>query len=304
MKKSLSILLATALLTATAHAAEPAKGPATVNQSATVNADPALWVVKDADTTIYLFGTIHVMKPEVQWFDGGVKAAYNASSEVVIEMIQPETKLIQAAIQKYAIDPKGVPLSRKLPANTLTAYNKTMESLNQPVAAFEPFEPWFVVSALGVIPLQKYGFSTDAGIEQVLTRAVKADGKKLGQLETLDQQLGFFDNLPEATQIKLLDETLKEMSNYGKNMNTMLSHWTDGRPDRLGTLINKGLKATPEISKVLLADRNANWANWIENRLKTPGTTFVAVGAGHLAGKQSVQDFLKRKKIKAVRIPS
>jgi uncharacterized protein len=298
MKKTISTFLAATLLATASQAAEPA------TQANAVNADPALWVVKDDDTTIYLFGTIHAMKPEVQWFDGGVKSAYNASSEVVIEMIQPEPAAIQAAVRKYAIDPKGVPLTTKLPTKTLAAYKTAMESLNQPVAAYEPFEPWFIVSALGVLPLGKYGFSVDAGIEQVLTKATKADGKKLSQLETMDEQLGFFDTLPEATQVKLLDNTLKELPNYGTLMNTMLGHWSDGRPDRLGVQMNKALKSTPEVSKVLLSNRNANWANWIENRLKTPGTTFVAVGAGHLAGKESVQSYLKRKKIKAVRIPS
>lgn len=298
MRRFMRAFIATSLLAGTAQATEPTKSPATVN------ADPALWVVKDADTTIYLFGTIHLMKPEFVWFDGGVKAAYDASSEVVIEMMEPTPEAAQKSMMEKAIDKDGPPLSQKLTPKTVAAYKKAMENLNLPVGAFEQFEPWAVSTLLGVIPLTKYGFSPDSGVEKVLTAAAKRDGKKMGQLETMDEQLGFFDNLPEPLQIKLLEQTIKDLPGYGKLINTMLNNWAAGKPEVVGREINKSMKKSPEVHNVLLRDRNARWVNWIEKRLEAPGTTFLAVGAGHLAGKDSVQGMLEAKKIKAVRIPS
>jgi uncharacterized protein len=298
MRRPLRILLAATLLTTAAQTSAQTKS------AATINADPALWVVKDADTTIYLFGTIHLMKPEITWFDGGVKSAYDASSDVVIEMIEPSPQDAQKSMMSKAIDPDGPPLSQKLSPKTAAAYKKALENLNLPVGAFEQFEPWAASTILGVIPLSKYGFSPDSGVEKVLTAAAKKDGKMMGQLETMDEQLSFFDTLPEPLQIKLLEQTIKELPNYGKLVNTMVDSWAAGKPAIVGREINKSMKATPELHKVLLHDRNARWADWIVNRLKTPGTTFVAVGAGHLAGKDSVQGMLATKKIKAVRIPS
>lgn len=93
-----------------ALAAEPTPGPAAV----TINADPALWVAKDDDTTIYLFGTVHVMKDNIKWFDGGVKAAYDASSEVVFELDLSNPQALQGAVMKLAIDPDGPPLTQNL----------------------------------------------------------------------------------------------------------------------------------------------------------------------------------------------
>ncbi len=294
-RKSLLLLAATFLSTAvSAETTAPVE----------VNAHPAMWVVKDADTTIYLFGTVHIMKPEIKWFNGGVKAAYDASSEVVLEMIEPTPAEAQATMMKIAIDPDGPPLTTKLSPKTTLAYKKAMEGLNLPYGSFEQFEPWFVATLLGIIPLGKYGFDINSGVEKVLTAQVKKDGKKLGQLETLDQQLGFFDTLPEPEQIRLLQSTIKGIPDYEKTVNKMVTSWSKGDPSVLSSEINKSMNATPMVNKVLLNDRNARWADWIEKRLETPGTTFVAVGAGHLAGKQSVQAKLLAKKIKAVRIPT
>jgi uncharacterized protein len=298
MKKILSTLFAATLLASGAQASEPVKS------AATINADPALWVVKDADTTIYLFGTIHLMKPEVQWFDGGVKAAYDASSEIVMEMVEPEPSVAQRAVQKFAIDPDGPALSKKLSAKQLRAYTKAMEGLNLPAASFEQFEPWFVATMLGIMPLQKYGFSPEAGVEKVIGAAAKRDGKKVSGLETMEQQLSFFDTLPEALQIKLLDETIKGLPGFGKQINGMLASWKVGKTDKLASALNKAMKETPEISKVLLKDRNARWTDWVAKRMDQPGTIFIAVGAGHLAGKDSVQSMLKARNITVTRIAS
>lgn len=298
IRKTLSALFAATLLATGVQASEPAK------QAVSLNADPALWVVKDADTTIYLFGTVHLMKPEVQWFDGGVKAAYDASQEVVFELVEPDPATMQGLIGKLAIDKDGPPLTQKLSPKSAAAYKKAMEQLNVPYASFEQFEPWFVSTLLGLMPLEKYGFSTDSGVEKVLGNAAKRDKKKVIGLETVEEQLGFFDTLPEPLQIKFLNSMVKDLPNYGKLINGMVDNWASGKADKLGKTLNKSMKASPELSKILLNDRNVRWSEWIANRLAQPGTVFIGVGAGHLAGKDSVQAKLKAKKLVAVRIPS
>ena len=58
----------------------------------------------------------------------------------------------------------------------------------------------------------------------------------------------------------------------------------------------------PEIAKVLIDTRNANWVRWLEHRLDQPGTVLVAVGAGHLAGKGSVIELLQKQGYKVERM--
>jgi uncharacterized protein len=301
MRKLLKGLLAATFLTGTAMAAEPTPAPAT---PPTVNADPALWVVKDKDTTIYLFGTVHVLKPGIAWFDGGVKQAYDASSEVIMEIIQPEPQAAQGLIMQRAVDPDGPALTKKLTPDDAKAYEAAMQTVGIPAPAFEQFEPWFAATALSLVSVQKAGFSAESGVEKQLTDAAKRDGKTIGELETLEQQLNMFDSMPEAQQIAFLNSTVKELPRAQTVFDMMVANWSKGDPEALAAQINASTSITPELQKTLLTDRNARWADWIATRMEKPGTVFIAVGAGHLAGKGSVQDYLAEKKLKAKRIPS
>jgi uncharacterized protein len=283
-----------------ALAAEPTTAPAV----ATINADPALWVIKDEDTTIYLFGTVHVLKDNIKWFDGGVKAAYDASSEVVFELDTSNPQAMQGVIMKMAIDPDGPALTQKLGPDLAASLDKALKDAGIPMAAFEKFEPWVVPVIMTGAVLAKAGYTPESGVETQLNAALKKDGKTLGALETAEEQMGFFDNLPEAVQIAYLKSTIADLPKTGPVLEEMIAAWAKGNPDALDALLNKSLTATPELEKVLLNDRNARWAEWVEKRMAKPGTVFMAVGAGHLAGKNSVQEKLKAKKLTATRIPS
>lgn len=255
------------------------------------NANPALWVVKDADTTIYLFGTIHVLPPDIAWLHGKVKAGFDAADELVIEMIAPEDGSAGRTMLARAIDADGPPLCTKMAA-TCPAYQVALAGLGVPAEAFERMEPWFVATTLSILPLQALGYSAETGVEKALTAAAKAAGKPVGELETFDQQIGYFDSLPEPLQVAFLNSTVEELPRLKDEMAKMVDTWAAGDAERLGAIMNESLAENPEIAKRLLADRNARWADWIKTRLDRPGTVFVAVGAGHLAGKDSVQAML------------
>lgn len=308
MKKFLAALAATTLLagSALAQVAPPVPAPAPVAAAPApkLMADPALWVVKDADTTIYLLGTVHVLKPGTEWLDGGVKKAYDASSEVVLELIQPEPAAAQAAIGKYAVDPDGPPLTQKLSPEVRARYEKVAGELGLPVAALEKFEPWFASTLLSLTAITKAGYNPESGVEQQITAAAKRDAKRLGALETMEEQLGFFASLPEAAQLTLLKAAIDQMPEAKTFFDSMVDAWAKGDPARLAVMMNDAMRESPELVDVLLTKRNERWAKWIDDRLDQPGTIFIAVGAGHLAGSNSVQDFLKARKLNAVRIPS
>ena len=283
-----------------ALAAEPTPGPAAV----TINADPALWVAKDDDTTIYLFGTVHVMKDNIKWFDGGVKAAYDASSEVVFELDLSNPQALQGAVMKLAIDPDGPPLTQKLGPDLTASLEKALKDAGLPLTAFEKFEPWVLPVVMTGAALAKAGYNPAGGVDMQLVAALKKDGKTLAALETAEEQMGFFDTLPETVQIAFLKSSIAELPKTNMVVDEMIAVWAKGNPDALGDLMNKGMAATPEVEKVLLNDRNVRWADWVEKRMAKPGTVFMAVGAGHLAGKNSVQEKLKAKKLTATRSPS
>jgi uncharacterized protein len=303
MKKTLTILLSTTVLLM--GSACLAKTPtSTPVAPAKIIAHPAMWVVKDSDTTIYLFGTMHAVKPNVTWFSKNVKRAYDASPEVVLELVEPEPKAMQAAIMQLGTDPKGLPLTKKLGTETAALYEKTMKDLGVPSAALEQFQPWFAAATLSQVAIQKAGYDLESGVEKTLFTAIKRDGKIAVGLETIEQQLGYFASLPQPLQIAFLKETIRVLPETSVMAEKMMTSWAKGDPDALAQQLNESMATMPELTKILLTDRNERWAAWIKDRMAKPGTVFVAVGGGHLAGKDSVQSFLKTLKIKAKRIPS
>ena len=288
-----------ALSAAPAAAAETATAPA----AATTDADPALWVVKDADTTIYLFGTVHVLKPGLSWFDEAVKTAFDKSDELMLEIVMPEDQAEMAKVMMpLAIDQTGKTLSSRLDADQLKAYQAAMASVGLPPAQFDIFEPWFPAITLSVLPLTKLGYDPEQGAEKLLTAHAKKAGKPVAGLETLSQQLGFFDALPETQQVTFLNAVVKDLDKLGPQLDKMVVLWAKGDPDGLAVTMNESMAATPELAKTLLWDRNARWADQLKARMDKPGTVFVAVGAGHLAGEKSVQDYLKAQGLTVKRV--
>lgn len=285
------IALLTALLLALPGCAP--RDVAAPASAAPLQTRPAMWAVRDADTTVYLFGTVHVLRPGVSWFDGPVKAAFDASDEVVIEVVEPDQGTMTQKVAAIAVDPDGPPLSQKLDDQARADYVAAMTANGIPFQMLERFEPWMAGLTLAVAPLGRLGYSAEDGVEKVLTGAARATGKRVGALETVDQQLGYFDSLPEAQQIAFLNATVAGLPQAEREFAALIAAWQRGETEELARQMNGTLDATPELAQVLLYDRNARWAHWIAERMKQPGTVFVAVGAGHLAGPKDVRDALK-----------
>ena len=255
-----------------------------------VDADPALWVVSDADTTIYLFGTVHLLRPELRWFDEAVADAFAASSELQIEVLMPEDPLAMAPmLMTLATDPDGRTLSSKLNARQREAFNKGIARSGLPAEMFESFEPWFVALQLTQVAAQQAGLDPQHGVEQVLTASARSTGKRISGLETVEEQLGYLDGTPESEQIASLLETIEDPAQTVDMLNSLIAAWARGDAQRTGVLLNESLEATPRMRRILLTDRNRRWASTLAQRMKQPGKVFVAVGAGHLVGADSVQ---------------
>lgn len=265
------------------------------------DADPALWVIRDEDTTIYLFGTVHILKPGMTWFDEAVKAGFDASDELVVEMIKPDPAEMMKVVNDLAIDKTGKSLRDKLTEEDRANYEAALTRLNLPVASFDPLDPWFASVNISLIPLMRSGYASDQGVEDGLLAEAEARGIKITGLETLEQQLGFFDNLPEDVQIRFLNFTIDTVDDAADGMEQMIIEWANANVDALGELMNAGLE-DKILYETLLVDRNIRWAEWVEQRMEQPGKIFMAVGAGHLTGDSSLQALLAQKGLVAERI--
>lgn len=262
---------------------------------------PALWKVADDDTTIYLFGTVHALPPEVDWLKGDIASALGSSDTIVTEIILDETMTgkMQQLVMSTGILPQGQTLRGKLNDEQRATYDAAMTRIGLPAQAFDQFEPWYAGMMLTMLPLLQQGYSPDAGVEQVLLKQAGEKGR--GALETIEYQLGLFDQLPEESQVRFLIETAEGIDQIKPMLDAMVVKWLAGDADALAKLMNEGL-TDKVLAERLLYARNRNWAQWIDQRLDQPGTVFVAVGAGHLAGEQSVQDALGELGLKIHRV--
>ena len=278
--------------------------PATPAPSATVApapAGPALWKVADEDTTIYLFGTVHALPEDVDWLRGDIAAALGEADEFVTELpigagSDPAT---QSAIDRKAKLPEDASLRDLLDPQQRATYEEALGTLGMPPAEFDSYEPWFAAMTLNLIPLLKAGYSPESGVEQVL--AAQAEGKSFAALETLEQQIDVFDGMPMDAQIAYLVALSEGIANVVPLLDEMVVEWAAGDVDALAALMTRGY-ADPVLFERLLYRRNRVWAEWIETRLDTPGTVFVAVGAAHLAGENSVQDYVAARGLSTDRV--
>jgi uncharacterized protein YbaP (TraB family) len=288
---------ALALFTPVAACAQPSPPAA-----AATDADPALWVVRDDDTTIYLFGTVHVLKPGLTWFDEAVKKAFDTSDTLLTEIQQPDPAVMQPLMMRLGTDASQPPLSGQLPEKLRATYIEQMAAIGIPQAVADRFKPWLAATILSVAPLQKLGYQAEVAPEAVLDAAATKAGKTHNAFETVEEQFGILSGLPHDAQMDFLISTLEDIDQIGPLMAEMVDDWSNGDPRALAALLNEELTETPTLEKVLLTDRNARWATRIAERMEKPGTVFIAVGAGHLAGDGSVQADLAKHGITATRV--
>lgn len=276
-------------------------GPATPPQP--VPADPPLWVVRDADTTIYLFGSIHWLKPNLAWLDAEVRAAFDRADTLVLETPPAAAAEVQRTQDAIGKTTNGPTLPERLPEGYRPKLAAALAELGYPAGAFDRVKPWLAATTLSVLPLRRRGYDVSAGVEAVLTAAARSAGKPIVGLEPRAQQLGYFDALPEEAQLAMLTRQLDNMDRTGDSTDAVLAAWAGGDAAALGRIVDADQRASSAaFGKAILSDRNRRWAEWIAERLRRPGTVFMAVGVGHLTGRDTVQRALAERGLAARRV--
>lgn len=269
------------------------------------DADPALWVVRDADTTIYLFGTMHLIDGRT-WFNDEVKTAFDASRELVLEARLPEDPAaLTSMTMRYAVDPQGRTTSSRLTPAQNAALNRELTARGLPDGALDRFEPWFVSMTLTALTAQQIGLSGDNAPETILTRAARARSIPIAELEGMEHQLRIFDTMSDSAQVAQLVQTIEDIDEIGVKVPQMLTAWSTGDVARLAAMTTEDMDSEDGriLYRILFTDRNNAWATWIQRRMAQPGIVFIAVGAGHLVGNDSVQAALRARGIQSARVP-
>jgi len=292
----LGLAAAVAVQPVPAFARTVAAASATAFRPPAQGGGPALWVVRDADSTVYLYGTVHVLRPSTVWRWSGVEAAFDSASEIWFEISNPDdTAAITPLIQQHGLSPDR-PLNSLLSPTEYADLTAAAGIAGVPVAQLNVFRPWLAGLTLSVAPLTRAGYDPQSGVELTLKARAEAAGKTIHGFETIDKQVALLADMPEADQLDFLRGTLAAFDDATTDLDRLVDRWSHGdvaAVRRLG--VDDLRRQGPGVYQTLLVRRNADWAGQIQHLLEGSGTVFIAVGAAHLAGPDSVQAQLERR---------
>jgi uncharacterized protein YbaP (TraB family) len=281
---------------------------ASASPAVLTEATPAMWKIKGVHGTVYLFGSIHVMKKDVHWETAKVKDALAASDTLYLEIAGLDDASLQAAqpqILQMGTDSEHA-LSTKISKDDVTLLDGAVKSMGLPgEQALEPMQPWLVYLTISVLPAIQAGYDPSSGVDKTLDAEEKQAGKTVKGFETMTEQMHFVADLPAPLQAQMLHQALVDLPKSVSQTDAMVADWTRGDVEAIAKLDNDEMKVKyPELYDRLLVKRNERFADALAAVLKDPatGTVFVTIGAGHLAGPDSVLKMLETRGYAAVRV--
>ena len=262
--------------------------------------EPALWIVTDEDTTVYLFGTVHLLKPEMKWENERFNTAFAASDAVYQEADVTSDEAMQAMMKVLpglAMYSDGQRLSDVLDDEEEREVQEAADIVGVPMAGLEGMQPWFAGLNLMQRQIMKQGYKSDSGVEMVISAKAKESGKEMRYFETASQQIQFLGGLPEDSQVEFLVQGAIAIEDDPNMLDRLVADWGEGDVESIGEMMS-GVDdwGDQTVYETLLVNRNEDWAVQITDLMDDEaGTFFVAVGAGHLAGEDSLVEILRKK---------
>ncbi len=268
------------------------------------NDGPALWVAKDYDSTVYLFGTVHLLPDDLSWMRDDVRTAFGEAGTVYFEVDTGTQGQIQASLltQSLGMRSDGLRLSDGLDSYQLKLLDAAAHNGNITLAALDSMKPWLASEFLTVAAATNAGLSPRLSADSALKSRAAREQKNVIYLETMEEQIRISADQPDFVQMQILTDTLENFNSLGPDLKQIVQAWSVGGTDFLTREMVLKLKTrSPDFYKALLTDRNEKWAKVLTRYMEGSGTAFVAVGASHLLGEDSVINLLRDQGYKVTR---
>ena len=255
-----------------------------------------VWELRGERNTIYLAGSMHLLRPDAAELPAPVQRAYRDSSELVMEIDLDDLDPQAGAkfTSTYGTYAPGSSLRGALGEARWARVLEVGTKLGLPSAVLDRLEPWVVALLLSVAQMNAAGLDINSGVEQQLQALAETDGKPIEGLETMDFQLSIFDNLAPDEQARFLDLTLAEGEQMSGQLDAVAAAWREGRAKDLEALLLGEYAKFPGLYEALVYQRNRNWIPKIRALGERDGNVLVVVGALHLVGDQGVIAMLEQ----------
>jgi uncharacterized protein len=266
-------------------------------------AEPAMWVIEDADSKIYLFGTIHLLPRGTEWRSEKINRAISESSELWLEIADLESMFAQltavTAVFSQGLSPRQ-PLSERLTPEQYEEFGRVAETMGYSARQLDGFRPWLAGMMIEMGAYQ--GADIEQGADLQLSRDFRKRQLPVRGFETIGQQVRVFSGMSPEDELQYLLDTVRNADPSGSALGEMAKIWAEGDDKTLDREFVAEMKeASPEFYDAILTRRNQGMADKIERILAGSRVSFVAVGAAHLVGPDSIQALLARKGIKSTR---
>lgn len=257
---------------------------------------PPVWTVRDADSVIVIFGSVHVLPEGLDWRPFALDKALSQADDLWFE-VPLDAEADVAAQRESSISgflPQGRSLSSLLSKVGRMRLAKVAAAMDIPVGRLEVMRPWYAELTLSSALYRQSGAAASQGVEQTLAKAAPRAERKA--FETPAEQVAFFASAPMADQVASLEQTLKQIDETPGDYLALVRAWMAGDTAALDREAVQPLrKSAPRLYAILVARRNARWAERIADRMKGSGRTVIVVGVGHLVGKDGVPARLRAK---------
>jgi len=260
------------------------------------NDGPAIWVAKDYDSTVYLFGTVHLLPDNLSWLKDDVRTAFGQAGTVYFEVDTGRQGQIEASVLTHSLGMRtdGRRLSDSLDSYQLKLLEAAAHNGDIPLGSLDSMKPWLASEFLTVAAAVNAGLSPELAADAALKSRAAREQKNVIYLETMEEQIRTSADQPDFIQMKLLTDTLESFNALGDDLKRIVSAWSVGQTDFLTReMVLKLKERSPDFYKALLTERNKKWAKVLTRYMEDSGTAFVAVGASHLLGEDSLIQLLR-----------
>ncbi len=262
----------------------------------TAEAASPVWSIHGAHNTVYLAGSVHLLKAEDATLPAAFNRAYARSQGLVMELDLDNLNPVEAAgwIMEHGTLPEGTSLRQRLGESRYQRVASEAGRLGMPTELLQQFQPWVIGMQLLELQYQQLGFQPEEGVEQQLELRAQADHKPVSGLETVAEQLGVLGDMSDEDQMRFLDMIVAEMGEVDSDTQTVIVAWRNGDAGRLAQLLGDEYKSFPALYRMLVSDRNKRWLPQIEKLLQDRQDFFVVVGALHLVGDGGLLELVRR----------
>lgn len=259
------------------------------------NDGPAIWTVKDFDSTLYLFGTVHLLPENKSWLGDDLKEVFDKSGTVFFEADSGRDGQIEASVltQSLGLYSDGSLLTDKFDRYQTRLLEAAALSSDTPLAALQNMKPWLAAEVLTLAAAEQAGLRSDVSADEALKSRAVRQQKNLVYLDSIESQIRASADQPSFVQEVMIMDALEGYNSLGLNLRRTADNWLVGNTAFLEQNVKKTKSRSPDLYQSLFTDRNIKWSKILTRHMEDSGTSFAAVGVGHLLGEDSLIKYLK-----------